>query len=219
MAVLPQFSISTIVPVDESQKSLHCPLIIRGKKTIGTSALLDTGAAGSFIDKKFVERHRLPLRKLIVPITVYNVDQTVNKEGKITQYTWLDLVIGGVVIPTRLHVTGLGTESLILGLPWMKRVNIRLGLRDNKIEINPDQILPEPSLLQQLRKQRDERTTLKIEPPTDHDASPLEEIDDQELLLGFIHSKPVHSIFDPVTEPILLGKPTIGRITCWQNTK
>lgn len=46
---------------------------------IGVIALLDSGATGLFIDRKFVEENHLNTRKLSRAIPVYNVDGTLNQ--------------------------------------------------------------------------------------------------------------------------------------------
>ncbi|EGO04969.1 hypothetical protein SERLA73DRAFT_45221 [Serpula lacrymans var. lacrymans S7.3] len=49
-----------------------------------TSALLDSGANGIFIDQVWAEQIGLPLVKLDVSIPVYNVDGTLNAGSCIT---------------------------------------------------------------------------------------------------------------------------------------
>ena len=47
-------------------------------------ALLDSGATGIFVDKKFVEEYSFRLEKLDQPVEVKNVDGTSNSGGNIT---------------------------------------------------------------------------------------------------------------------------------------
>ena len=95
-------------------------------RTVETLALIDSGAGGTFIDETFARNHNLPLTRLINPIPVYNVDGTRNKQGEITQYAWKELSIAGVTHHARLLVTSLGKESIILGLPWLRRTNAQI---------------------------------------------------------------------------------------------
>ena len=88
-------------------------------KTVDAKALIDCGAGDTFIDRRFVQRHRLPYEKLDKPIKVYNVDGTPNKEGNITHFTRLRTNVGGRVRRTLFLVTGLGKEEIIFGLPWL----------------------------------------------------------------------------------------------------
>ncbi|KDR64824.1 hypothetical protein GALMADRAFT_30614, partial [Galerina marginata CBS 339.88] len=48
-------------------------------ETVETSALLDSGAGGKFIDQNYVRKLDLQTRKLKEPLAVYNVDGTLNK--------------------------------------------------------------------------------------------------------------------------------------------
>ena len=58
---------------------------------IWTKALLDCGATGLFMDRKYAEENKFALRKLDFPIKVRNVDGTWNKGGEITHET--DLIL------------------------------------------------------------------------------------------------------------------------------
>ena len=50
---------------------------------ITVKALLDSGATGMFVDKKFAERHRFKLDKLEKLLIVTNVNGSNNNRGKI----------------------------------------------------------------------------------------------------------------------------------------
>ena len=51
------------------------------------------------------------------------MDGTENKKGKITSFVDLELTINGQTNATRLLVTGLGKQRIILGFPWLKKRN------------------------------------------------------------------------------------------------
>ena len=53
---------------------------LQEKKRMDVKALLDSGATGLFIDRKFVEEHGLKTHKLDIPIRVFNADGTQNLE-------------------------------------------------------------------------------------------------------------------------------------------
>ena len=48
---------------------------------VDIKALLDSGATGMFIDKKFAEGNKIVMWLLDKPIQVYNVDGTLNQGG------------------------------------------------------------------------------------------------------------------------------------------
>ena len=50
-----------------------------------TTALLDSGATGLFMNADFVKRNRLTTKLLSRPIPVYNVDGSPNKAGSISE--------------------------------------------------------------------------------------------------------------------------------------
>ena len=50
-----------------------------------TSALVDCGATGLFIDTEYVRLNNISTRRLTSPIPVYNVDRTANEAGAITE--------------------------------------------------------------------------------------------------------------------------------------
>src|SRR5258708_22626596 len=52
--------------------------------SISTSALLDSGATGMFINRSFVQKHQLETTPLHQPILVCNVDSSPNENGSVT---------------------------------------------------------------------------------------------------------------------------------------
>jgi hypothetical protein len=82
--VSPSLSIEHVQVAQIEKNMMAIDILILGeslgqKKSVETTTLLDTGAGGKFIDQ--------------YPIEVFNVDGTPNKQGTITKYTWLDLMI------------------------------------------------------------------------------------------------------------------------------
>ena len=98
-----------------------------GKKNVKTKALLDTGAGGKFIDQNFVLQENIRMHKLAKPITIYNVDGMENKTGMITWYVDVNLQIGNRTTATKLLVTGLGCQKIILGFPWFEEQNLEIN--------------------------------------------------------------------------------------------
>jgi hypothetical protein len=86
------------------------------KKIVEATTLLDTGAGGKFIDQNFVQNQKIETKELKYSIEVFNVDETPNKQGTITKYTWLDLTINVQMRTHNLLVTGLGKQKIILGI-------------------------------------------------------------------------------------------------------
>ncbi|RDB18543.1 hypothetical protein Hypma_000282, partial [Hypsizygus marmoreus] len=77
---------------------------------IQVQALLDSGATGMFVDRKFAQQQGWRTRPLQHSIKVYNVDGTMNQSGMITD-------------EITLMVTDLGKTNVIVGFTWLKKHN------------------------------------------------------------------------------------------------
>ena len=104
--------------------SISLPILIeQNKENIEALALIDSGVGGQFIDKKYVEQQGFQIRKLNKLVTPRNVDGTTNKSGVITSYTDLSLTVDGQTLNTRLLITELGQQKIILRYPWLQKHN------------------------------------------------------------------------------------------------
>ena len=100
------------------------PIAIKNEcQTVETLALIDSGAGGQFIHQDYVNQLGLPTRPLEKTITARNVDGTTNKTGTINTYVDVTIEIDGKTMDTRLLVTGLGHQRIILGFPWLNEHN------------------------------------------------------------------------------------------------
>jgi hypothetical protein len=59
-------------------------------------ALVDSGATDNFINATFATRMGLGLKELPNPKNIFNIDNTINKSGKITHYLDLDVCAKGI---------------------------------------------------------------------------------------------------------------------------
>ena len=110
---------------------MNIPLTIlcesqRNEKTIETQTLIKSGARGDFLHQDFATKHRINLLPLDTPIIPKNVDGTLNIGGKITHYIYVNILFDNWRIGTKLLVTNIGKNNLILGLPWLKENNLKL---------------------------------------------------------------------------------------------
>jgi len=94
-----------------------------------TEAMVDTGSTRDFIDRDFVEKAKLPTRKLSQPIPVYNVDGTPNEAGSIDRVVDVIMTYKGHSERILLTVTQLGKQSMILGFTWLKKHNPEISFR------------------------------------------------------------------------------------------
>jgi len=91
MSASPSLSLYSVTLAEISNKTMHLPISIscdrgRGKKTVETKALVNSGAGGTFINQNFARTKGFRLQNLEHPITVYNVNGTLNKRGTIVHF-------------------------------------------------------------------------------------------------------------------------------------
>ena len=65
------------------------------------------------------------------------MDGTPNKKGKITSFVTLTLVINGRTKRTRLLVTGLGKQQIVLGFPWLREQNPDINWQTGEFKWRP----------------------------------------------------------------------------------
>jgi RNase H-like domain found in reverse transcriptase/Reverse transcriptase (RNA-dependent DNA polymerase)/Retroviral aspartyl protease len=127
-SVSPSLSIEHVQVAQIKKNTMTVDILILGeslgqKKIVETTTLLDTGAAGKFINQNFIQNQKIETKELKYPIEVFNVDGTPNKWGTIMKYTQLDLTINGQMWTHNLLVTGLGKQKIILEYLWFKQTN------------------------------------------------------------------------------------------------
>ncbi len=103
-------------------------------RTTKIQALVDSGATGSFVDRKYAESQQWNLRELEHPVLVSNVDGTTNSSGKITHAIDLLITFGEHKERMPFSVADIGSTSMILGHNWLKRHNPSIDWTTKKIE-------------------------------------------------------------------------------------
>ena len=86
-------------------------------KTTTIEALLDCGATHNFIDPRAVKSLGVGIKELRTPLTVNNVDGTVNRDGTITHFCNLWARQGPRTEKLGFYVANLGRNRIILGYP------------------------------------------------------------------------------------------------------
>ncbi|KAI2644948.1 Transposon Tf2-6 polyprotein [Labeo rohita] len=98
-------------------------LLICGEKSIRTTALIDSGAAGNFIDKDFAKANQLPLLPCVSPVAVAALDGRPLGSGRI-EYITADLTLRlepGHQETIRFFTITSPQSPLILDFPWLDR--------------------------------------------------------------------------------------------------
>jgi len=83
-----------VLAATPSAKSLSIKVELQTTDTAevkSSLALIDSGATGKFLDKKWVEEQHIATKLLSRPIAIYNVDGTLNENGAITEVASLIL--------------------------------------------------------------------------------------------------------------------------------
>src|SRR3979490_1272389 len=111
-----------VIATTPSDNSLNIDVEIETPDTAmkrNTSALVDCGATGLFIDTEYVRLNNLSTRRLTSPIPVYNIDGTANEAGAITEIADVILRYKGHAERTQFAVTSLGKQSMIISFTWL----------------------------------------------------------------------------------------------------
>ena len=90
---------------------------------VTVKALLDNGATGMFMDRKFTEKHEFRMNKLEKPLIVTNVDGSDNSGGRITHEVECNVYYRGHQERMKFDVCNLGRTDVILGMPWLAAHN------------------------------------------------------------------------------------------------
>jgi hypothetical protein len=99
-------------------------------------ALVDCGATGQFMNRAYVERHRLTTRKLQRPIPVFNVDGSPNEAGSIREIVDVILRVNGHTERTTFVVTNLGKQDIILGFTWLEEHNPEIDWQTRQVKMS-----------------------------------------------------------------------------------
>ena len=132
--------LSTVITCPESENRLYLPLqvTVRDEETVGTKALLDSGAEGLFVNHVFVAKHDLEVQAMRHPVLARNVDGTINKKGTIRSTVDLEYQLGSQKRTDTFMVTELGQHDIIFGQPWLDKHNPMIDWHD-KIVYMPDE--------------------------------------------------------------------------------
>jgi Retroviral aspartyl protease len=140
-SVSPSLSIEHVQVAQIKKNTMTVDILISGeslgqKKIVETTTLLDTGAGEKFIDQNFIQNQKIETKELKYPIEVFNVDGTPNKQGTITKYTRLDLMINRQMWTHNLLVTGLEKQKIILGYPPLGTIENPIVVSNDEDDIN-----------------------------------------------------------------------------------
>ena len=97
-------------------------------------ALLDSGAIENFINLAYTKWLWLPIKQLLEPRPVLNIDSTENKSGKLKYYTDLNVQTGQNMTTLQFFLSNLGEHKVILGYPWFAATQPRIDWKKGWID-------------------------------------------------------------------------------------
>ena len=110
-----------------NNRFMSFPILLQGKnKTVDTTALIDSGVTGNFVDIHLLSLYNFTLVQLPELIITYNVDGTKNQKGTIHWKARTTITFEDHSDPIELMILQLSKPRVILGMPWLKKWNPKI---------------------------------------------------------------------------------------------
>ena len=119
-------AIKAVIVADKQLKSFRIALSVLKNtlnKDVTIKALINSGASINCLDWDFVKRNRIPYYCPPQPVCTKNVDGSDNESGIIKFITTTFIHIKGIIHQVLFHIINCGNENIILGTPWLEKVN------------------------------------------------------------------------------------------------
>src|SRR5258708_7198518 len=94
--------------------------------SVSTSALLNSGATGMFVNRALAQKHKLETCPLANPVPVHNINGTPNENGSIMEEVKVILWYGQHMEKACLAVTNLGWQTVIIRHSWLTHHNLEV---------------------------------------------------------------------------------------------
>ena len=108
----------------------------RQGKDIYTRIFIDCGADINCIDIDFAKKHKVNLRKVKKPLKINNVDGSPNDTSVVKYQAIFFFKIGMIVHQETFYMMKCGRDNLILGLPWLNKINPKINWETRHIKID-----------------------------------------------------------------------------------
>ena len=132
--------IASVIVANKSKRALRFPVKLQYRaRTVTTTALIDCGATRNFIDPSLV-RHLLLPSRAIPPLQAFNIDGTVNKQGRITTTTTIHCQTTNFEDDLTLMIVDLGQSQVILGMPWLTKHNPHIDWEKKTVTLDAEHI-------------------------------------------------------------------------------
>jgi len=107
-------------------------------KEYATTALVDSGASESFIDKAYAEANRIPMQQKAMLRPVLTVDGSDVTGRPVTHDAQIHPTINHCEEDIQLHCITIGNALIILGLPWLKLHDPVIGWKNHTVKFHSD---------------------------------------------------------------------------------
>lgn len=129
-----------VIAAEPSARSLSLRVELESTSNgtvVVTDTLVDSGATSmGYADQDFVVKNNIPVRTLLRPIPVFNVDGTANEAGSITEIVDTVLRYRHHSERIQLAVTRLGKHSMILGHGWLREHNPEVDWTSGEVSMS-----------------------------------------------------------------------------------
>ena len=106
---------------------MRLPIMLHGlKQTVETTALIDSGAMGNFMDPRLLPKGIFKLTHTPTPIIAYNMDRTPNTRGTIQWTATVSFSLGTFSDMVKFMIVQLSRPQVILGMPWLQKWNPKI---------------------------------------------------------------------------------------------
>src|SRR5258708_6134785 len=101
--------------------------------SISTSALLDSGATGMFINWSFMQKHQLETTPLPQPVLMHNINSSTNENGSVMEEVHITLCFRHHSERAHLAVANLRQQTVIIGHSWLTLHNLEVDWVSQKV--------------------------------------------------------------------------------------
>jgi hypothetical protein len=147
---------SCVVPeLNSNDSHFKVKVNLRGRnRNAFVAAMVDCGATALFIGRAFVKENKIRTHPLSREIPLYNIDGSTNRAGRITRFARLRLVIGDLEEWRQFLVTDLGPEDVVLGLPWLRSIDLDIDWSEGTMKVSSQKGRSEPAQIEHVNANR-----------------------------------------------------------------
>ena len=109
--------------------------MVDSNRPLAMKELIDCSTMGEFMDRKFVQAHKLQTYQLPCLIGLYNADGSPNKIRKITEAINLIVQYKGHKIQSKFYVSSVSHKAIVLGHTWLVEHNPDINWHTGEVKL------------------------------------------------------------------------------------